>query len=92
MAAEAVLTVVTVQGRFEDRRIADRPSCDASADFLNNACRLVSDNHRIIAKRIADAAIGEVVEVGATNADGRYTHLDFAGTGVRGRGCFNETK
>jgi hypothetical protein len=45
----------------------------------------VTQHHGIEAAGVADAALGEVVQIGATNADRFYRHLNLAWFRIRDR-------
>ena len=92
MASEAVLTVITVQRGLQNCRVADRPSDDTFPDLRHNTGRFMSENHGVYAGRIADAAFGEVVDIGAADSDGGYADLDVTGVGVGRRGGVDETE
>jgi hypothetical protein len=51
----------------------------------------MAEHHGIDARRVADAAFGIGVKIAAADADGAYTHLDFAGSGWID-GLFRETE
>jgi len=81
-AGAAELAVVAVEGGFEGRAITAGPAADAGAGLQDGARRLVTKNHGVLARGIANCAFGVGMEIASANAYGVHPHLDFAGAGV----------
>src|SRR5262249_11511944 len=74
----AELAVVAIDRRLESGAVSGRPPGDASTNLDNSACRLVPQNHRELARRIADRALRIGVNVGPADTIGIHPYLYFA--------------
>jgi len=63
---------------MDARAKAGRPSRDAQACLHDNPSRLVTQHHGINAARVADTALGEIMQIGATDTNRFHSHLNLA--------------
>ena len=82
MAAPAILAVIAVNGRFQRHRIAALPTSNARATSQNGPHRFVPQYHGVHGLGIADRALGEIVQVRPTNADGLHRDLNLSRRGI----------
>jgi hypothetical protein len=76
-ATSAELAVITIERRLEGSAIAAFPSGNSRAGLIDNTSRLMAQDHRVHARRIADGTFRIVVKVGPTKADGSDTHTNL---------------
>ena len=77
-AGHTEFAVIAVDRRFEQRWIAYLPAADAAARCYNDACWLMSQDHRVDTSRGAHSAFGKVVNIGTADADVLNLYLNFA--------------
>ena len=84
-ALEAVGAGAAGTARRDGDAVADREALDAFPECDDPAGDLVAEDHRLAQPHGAEAAVVEVVQVGAADAAGLDRDLDLAGAGGLGR-------
>ena len=82
MARAAEFAVVAIDGRLERRAVAGNPTGNARTHPRHHARRLMPQDHRILARRIAYAAFGVRMQIRTAYADGVDADLHLTRTGI----------
>src|SRR5262249_24793027 len=74
-ARRARLAFAAGDGGLKSKLIAGTDATDSGAGLEHHTSGLMAQNHRVFAGRIADAALGEIVQIGSADPDGRDLNL-----------------